>query len=301
MKRRHFLGYSFLFVTGCTAANSNPDPRSTASANLPAKLRFAISDSKGLEELQRDYEQFRAALETALDIPIEFFPVEDYFTAASALQSNQVDMVWADPAVYVAIRARTNAVPVVTINRPDYRTIFAVRADSGIKTIQDLRGKTIDMYELGSTAPHLGGIKILIDAGLNPQSDFKVILPGTHSIKTLKDGEADAWVRPLHRYRIVLKEEGASEQDYPIIAQGDSLPGDVFVLSSQLAPTVVTTIQTRMLENKNKLLQVLKSDDHLSSRFEGAEFIPANDSSYDMIRESYRAIGQDDFLQEQQQ
>jgi len=303
MKRRYFLGYSLFFAAGCASTTidfrgSQPSDLShSASTPLPAKLRFAVTDTKGLAELQQDYDRFRTVLEAALNVPIEFFPVEDYFTAAVALQSDQVDLVWADPSVYVAIRARTNAVPIVTITRPDYRTIIVVRADSGIQTLADLTGKTIDMLELGSTASHIGGIKMLIDAGLNPQTDFKVILPGTHSLKTLKDGEAQAWARPLHRYKIVLQSEGESEQDYPIIAQGQLLPGDVLVLSSQLSSAVMKEIQSRILQNQTALLQAIDSTENLASRFRGATLIPANDADYDMVREAYRAIGQDTFLQ----
>lgn len=295
MKRRNFLWCSFLFASSCATVIP---PRLSHTVTMPAKLRFAVTDAKGLKELKQDYEPFRAALEEVLNLPIEFFPVEDYFTAASALQSNQVDLVWADPAIYVAIHARTNAIPVITITRPDYRTVIVVRADSGIKTLKDLQGKTIDMLELGSTASHLGGIKILIDAGLNPQSDFKVIMPGTHSLKTLESGQADAWARPLHRYRIVLQAEHASEQDYPIIAEGNLLPGDVLVLSSQLDPAVIKEIQNRLLQNKDKLLRAIDSVESLASRFKGSRMIPANDTDYDMIREAYRAIGQDEFLQQ---
>ena len=295
MKRRDFLWYSSLLLTSCTTATHTRLSESTLT--MPEKLRFTVSDTKGLEELQRDYEPFRAALEEVLAVPVEFFPVEDFFTAASALQSNQVDLVWADPSIYVAIHARTNAVPAVAITRPDYHTIIAVRADSGIKTLADLKGKTIDMWELGSTASHLGGVKILIDAGLDPQTDFKVVMPGNHSLKMLKNGEADAWARPLHRYKIVLQAEGEAEQDYPIIAQGGLLPGDVLILSSQFDPGVVKEIQSRMLQSKAKLLQAIHAVESLSSRFKDAMLAPANDADYDVVREAYRAIGQDDFLQ----
>lgn len=295
MNRRNFLWCSLLFATSCaTAASTSP---SQSTVTLPEKLRFTVTDAKGLEELQQDYELFRATLEEVLQIPIEFFPVEDYFTAASALQSNQVDLVWADPSVYVVIHAKTNALPIVTITRPDYRTVIAVRADSGIKTLADLKGKTIDMLELGSTASHLGGIKILIDAGLNPQSDFNVIMTGTYSLETLESGKADAWSRALHRYKAALEAEHASAQDYAIIAQGDLLPGDVLVLSSQLEPAAAKEIQTRILQNKDKLLHVIHSAESLASRFKGSTLVPANDSEYDPIRDAYRAIGQDDFLQ----
>ncbi|WP_448597881.1 PhnD/SsuA/transferrin family substrate-binding protein [Thermoleptolyngbya sp.] len=68
---------------------------------------MAIADIQGIDELKEKYEPFRAALEEVLETSVEFFPVEDFLIAASALQANQLDLVWAGPSEYVAIHART--------------------------------------------------------------------------------------------------------------------------------------------------------------------------------------------------
>ncbi|MBW4644181.1 MAG: PhnD/SsuA/transferrin family substrate-binding protein [Goleter apudmare HA4340-LM2] len=294
MKRRNFFWYSCLLIAGCSAAtnhSTSPNP-----VSMPAKLRFAVTDANGLTELQRDYEPFRVALEKVLATPVEFFPVQDYFMAASALQSNQVDLVWAGPSEYVVIRARTNAVPLITLTRPGYYAVIVVRADSNIKSLTDLKGKTIDMWKRGSTAAHLAGIKLLIDAGLNPQTDVEIIMSGDDGLKMLKTKKVDALVRPFHRYKTALVNEGDSEQEYPVIAQGKQLPGDIFVLSSQMEAPVVTQIQSRILSNRDKLLQAIDAVKSLSVRFKNANLILGNDADFDMLREVYQAIGQDKFI-----
>jgi phosphonate transport system substrate-binding protein len=296
MKRRHFLWGSFLFVSGCTAAVSSSNSSDSTAVLLPEKLRFAITDVTGLEELQRDYEPFRLALAEVLNTEVEFFSTNHFLGAVSALQSDQVDLVWAGPSEYVVIHARTEAIPIINLTRSDYYTVIAVRANSGIKTLTDLKGKTIDMWKLGSNAAHLGGIKLLINAGLNAQTDFKVVMTEDDSLNPLKNKAADAWVRPIHKYKTALKAEAVSEQIYPIIAQGKQFPGDVFVLSSQLAPELATAIQFRLLQNRDKLLKAIQTNEGLSTKFKNVALSPASDANYDMIREAYKAIGQDDFI-----
>lgn len=139
MKRRNFLLYSLLFVAGCTAANNNLNGSDLNSdGSTPKKLRFAATDAQGIEELQQDYEAFRADLEEVLAKKIEFFPLTDYSAAVAALQWDRVDIVLIGPSEYVVLRARTNAFPVIEITRPNYRSLIAVSAKSGIKSLAQL-------------------------------------------------------------------------------------------------------------------------------------------------------------------
>lgn len=297
MFRRHFLGYFLLFAAGCTAAkNNNHSSSHNSFLKEKQKLRFAVSDVRGLAELQRDYGSFRTALEEVLETKIEFFPVDNVVEVAAALQLALVDLVLAGPSEYVIVRARTNAMPIVALTRPNYRAVIAVRANSDIKSLADLKGRTIELGEIGITGNYIGQIKILIDAGLNPQSDVKIINSQEYSLKALKSGEVDAWGRVLHRYEQTLKQEGASESDYPLLASGIQLPNDVFVASSQLELDLVTEIRDRMLENKDKLLQAILSVPAFASKFKDSTLAPANDSDYDMIREVYKAMGEDNFI-----
>jgi len=287
-----------LFVTGCTVATNNPNGRSDNSPAIQLEtLQFAVTDVDSMEELQRDYEPFRVALENALDTKVEFFLVKNLVAAAPALKSGRVDLVWAGPSEYVVIRARTQAVPVVAVTRPDFRSIIVVRSDSGIDSLADLKDKTIDMYKVGSTSSHIGAVKLLMDAGLDPQSDVNIVMSEKYTLQGLKNGEVDARFIAPHRYEKVLKDEGLSRSDYPIIAGGSLLPSDVLVVSSQLNSEVVEEIRSRLLANQDELIEAILASEAMAKKFKGASLAPASDVDYDMIREVYRAIGQGEFLE----
>lgn len=295
MLRRHFLWYLLLFASGCTAATNNQRSNNNSFLKQKDKLLFAVSDVQGLEELQRDYGPFRTALEEVLETKIEFFPVDSLVEATTALQLGLVDLVHVGPSEYTIVRARTNAMPIVALTRPNYLSIIAVRKDSGIESLADLKGKKIELGEIGMTANYIGPIKILIDAGLNPQSDLKIVNSKDSQLKALKNGDVDAWGRGLHRYEIALQKEDVFESDYLIVAKGLQLPHDVFIASSKLEPILVDEIRERMLKNQDRLLQAILSvpvPTSLNSKFKGATLIPANDSDYDMIREVYKAMGE---------
>ena len=213
MKRRNFLGYLLLFIAGCTTTTQSSN---NSTINIPSALRFAVTDAKGINELERDYESFRLLLEEILATKVEFFPVDSYFAAAAAaLQSNQVDLVWAGPSKYLVIRSRSNAIPIIQIFRPEYYTIFVVNKDSGIKSLADLKGKNIDMRTQGSTISHLSPSKILADAEIDPQKEIKPIFPEDHNLEKLINKEVDAWVSSPFRYKQEIEKAGLSEDDYP--------------------------------------------------------------------------------------
>jgi len=295
MKRRNFLTYSLLFA-GSVAIAACTGTQEETSDRRPDTIRFAVTDVQGLEELQRDYESFRAALEAATGKTFEFFPVADRTAAAVALQSDQVDIVFTGPAEYVVIQARTQAVPLVAITRPNYKSVIAVHADSGLTDLNQLKGKTIALSDLGSTSGHLGPVKILVDGGLNPDADLEVLLLGDTDIQAFKNREADAWGGSFVDYERFLEAEGLKAEDFPIIQEGAMLPNDVLVASSTLAPDYLEELTQQLTQNQDALVAGLVAVE-ANRKFQGSKIVAVKDSDYDMVREAYRAIGVTEFTE----
>ena len=297
MKRRHFFWYSLLFLSSCATTKIQSEGTSSGLANnLPTKLSLAITDVKGIENLQRDFGAFREALERVLETKIEFFPVENHIAAAPALLSNQIDLALAGPSEYVILQARAKVVPIIALERPSYYTVIRVRADSGIESLEQLKGKTIGMRTEGATASHLGSTKLLIDAGLDPKSDFKTLMVQDRGLQALKNGEIDAWGDSKSRHQKFFKETGWSEREFPIVTQGSPLPNDVFVAKFNLEPAILDEIRSRMLQNKDELVAAILASPS-NFKYQESKFLGAKDSDYDMIRQVYKAIGQDKAIQ----
>lgn len=293
MRRRDFLVSSFLFLASCTTVRKLDLSSKVA---IPQKLRFAVTDAKGLEELQRDYEPVRVILEDILETKIEFFPVNNVLAAAPAMLDGTLDLAWAGPSEYVVLNSRARAKPIVTLKRPDYFTVIFVHRDREFQSISDLKGKTIDIWKLGTTASHLGAVKILLKADLKT-SDLQLVASNSQNLQPLQNGEIDAMARPMSRYRSMLQDEGKSAEEYPILARGSLLPGDIFTVSYQLGLEVSEFISSQILENRNRLLEAILSSPNLAERFRGSTVEVANDTDYDLVRDAYREIGQESILQ----
>lgn len=296
MRRRNLLWYSLLFTAGCTTGvNSINNNSKQMTITVPTKLKFAVTDVTGIEDLQRDYGDFRTVLEEILGIKIEFFPVENPTAAAPALLSREVDIVFAGPSEYLILNARAKAIPIIAIERSNYHPIIVVGADSKIRLLAQLKNKTIAMRNVGSTSGHLAPTKLLMDAGLDPKTDFKIVMLGDKGVQALKKGEVDAWATASDRYKNILESEGLLEKDFSIIFTGQLLPNDVFVASNQLASGFIADMQSHMIKHQDKLIQSLLTA-KANQKYKGSKLIPANDANYNMIREVYQKLGQGNFL-----
>ncbi|OKH33932.1 phosphonate ABC transporter substrate-binding protein [[Phormidium ambiguum] IAM M-71] len=290
MKRRDFLGFSLLFLASCAEATTNRNNTKITSE----KLRFTVTETQSIEELQRDYGALKTVLEEIWETKIEFVPIGSYTAAAAALQLDQVDLVLTGPSEYVVMRARTNAVPVIALTRPNYHTVISVTVNSGIKSVAQLKGKKVAMWEIGSTSGHLGPTKMLMDAGLNPQSDVKIFMLKGDGLPALRKGKVDAWAGSAVKYEKFLQDEALLEKNLPLIAKGPLLPNDLFVANSKFDANFIKDISAKMLDNQDKLLSSLLSVEE--GKYKGSQLISTSDANYDMIRQVYEAIGQGSFV-----
>jgi phosphonoacetate hydrolase len=151
------LASSGMLQWGCGRAPADGKPRA---------LRFAITDVEGLEQLQREFGEFRDLLQQKTGLKFDLFPIADRTVAVSALENDQIDLVITGPAEYVIFRSRTEVRPLIGLFRPDYTAVFLVRKADGVKSLSELRGKKVALGDVGSTSKHIAPLDMLAKAGV---------------------------------------------------------------------------------------------------------------------------------------
>jgi len=255
-------------------------------------IRFSVTDETGIEPLEAKFSELRQALATALETEVEFVAVENQNAAAVLIKSGDIDLALAGPSEYVVIRTRSNAVPVMGITRPNYRSVLATKAGKAIASLADLKGKTIALSDIGSTSGHLGPVAMIITAGLDPQKDVSLEMLGDdQSIAAMQAGTVDAWGGSATDYETL---SGGDAATFPILETGPLLPNDIFLASSSLRPEWIAVIQERMLAHEQALTEAIALH---HPKYIGSTLTTVEDSDYDPIRDAYRAIGQGEFIQ----
>ena len=84
-------------------------------------------------------------LERVLGTKVEFIPVTDYPAAVEALVNKQVDLVWFGGFTHVQAQIRSGGKVIPIAQREEdtqFRSVFIAQTNSGIKSLNDLKGKT---------------------------------------------------------------------------------------------------------------------------------------------------------------
>jgi phosphonate transport system substrate-binding protein len=265
----------------------------TGSMAARESLRLAVTDIEGLEMLQREFGVFKEILEKKLDMEVQFFPVPNRTAAVEAVKSKNVDFVLTGPAEYVVFKQLTNSEPIIGFSRPDYFCSIVVLADSGINTVQDLKGKKIAIGGVGSTSKHLAPLQIMADNNLNPLKDVEVLHTSVDlGWQSLKRGDVAAWGMTTDKF---VKLRGQDKEMEPgafkVIARGPDLPNDVLLAAPHVQPATVDKVKQVFSDNSDELVQaILAGEDN--KKYKGMKFISSvKDADYNYVRSMYITIG----------
>ncbi|MFZ8898880.1 MAG: PhnD/SsuA/transferrin family substrate-binding protein, partial [Alphaproteobacteria bacterium] len=145
---------------------------SAIAAEAADKIRLAVTDIEGLEQLQQEFGPFADALKKSTGYDVELFPVSSRTAAVEALNAKQVEFVLTGPAEYVVMKELTNPKIVVAWQRPDYFAQIVTLSDGPVKSVADVKGQVVTFGSVGSTSQHLGPAQALADLGLMMNRDY---------------------------------------------------------------------------------------------------------------------------------
>jgi len=136
-------------------------------------------------------------LESKLGMKVEFTPVTDYAAAVETLVTRKIDLAWFGGFTFVQANVRSGGKMVPLVQREEdekFRSVF-ITADPAIKTLADLKGKDVSFGSQSSTSGHLMPRSFLLQAGIDPDKDFRrVAYSGAHdaTIAAVASGKVQA-------------------------------------------------------------------------------------------------------------
>ncbi|MEP6557282.1 MAG: putative selenate ABC transporter substrate-binding protein [Burkholderiales bacterium] len=169
---------------------------SALHAQQPTLKVTAIPDESPTE-LARKAEPLVKYLESKLGMKVEFTPVTDYAAAVETLINGKVDMAWFGGFTFVQAYARSGGKVIPLVQREEdarFKSVF-ITADPAIKQLTDLKGKNVSFGSQSSTSGHLMPRSFLLQAGVDPDKDFKrVAFSGAHdaTVAAVAAGKVEA-------------------------------------------------------------------------------------------------------------
>ena len=169
-----------------------------ALAHAQQVFRVTTIPEEAATEQVRKFTPLAAYLEAALGMKVEFTPVSDYPAAVETLVNKKVDLVWFGGFTHVQANLRSGGRIVPLAQREEdarFQSVFIAKTDSGIKTLADMKGKQVSFGSQSSTSGHLMPRSFLLQAGIDPEKDFRrIAYSGAHdaTIASVVSGKVDA-------------------------------------------------------------------------------------------------------------
>jgi phosphonate transport system substrate-binding protein len=168
-----------------------------ALVHAQAVFRVTAIPDESPTELARKAAPLMKYLEKTLGMKVEFTPVTDYAASVEALANKQVDLAWYGGFTFVQANVRSGGKAIPLVQREEdekFRSVF-ITSDPGIKSLAELKGKTVSFGSQSSTSGHQMPRSFLLQANIDPDKDFKrVAYSGAHdaTIAAVAAGKVDA-------------------------------------------------------------------------------------------------------------
>jgi phosphonate transport system substrate-binding protein len=153
---------------------------------------------------------------------VEFTPVSDYPAAVEALVNKRVDLVWFGGFTHVQAQLRSGGKIIPIAQREEdtrFQSVFIAKTNSGIKTLNDLKGKQVSFGSQSSTSGHLMPRSFLLDAKIDPEKDFRrVAYSGAHdaTIASVVSGRVDAAALDITVWKKFVSENKVDTKDVDV-------------------------------------------------------------------------------------
>jgi phosphonate transport system substrate-binding protein len=280
-----------LFTTAALALAGLFAP--AALAQSAGVLRVSAIPDEAPTELQRKFKPLGDYLKQETGMDVQFIPVTDYAAVVEGLATNKLDLAWLGGFTYVQARLRTNGGVVPIVQRAEdakFTSRFIVPASSTAKTLADLKGKTFAFGAPSSTSGSLMPRYYLLQAGIDPERDFKsVAFSGAHdaTVAFVAAGRAEAGVLNASVMDKLVETKNPNAEKVRVLAITPPYFDYNWTVRPGLDPALTKKISDAFL----KLDPANPAMKEIMDLQRASKFIPTQNSNYDGIESAARSAG----------
>ena len=259
MKKILLALFSFLFVfsiVGCSAK--------TETKKEEKVIKMGFVPLKNSEKLVEDLKPISEYLSERSGVKVEAFTASNYIGVVEGLGSGSVDFGIIPPFSSLLAQKQSNAKPILTskgkTGKPGYTAELYVRKDSGIKSLQDVKGKKVAFVDPSSSSGYIYPGAMLVNAGLNLDKDISYQFSGGHdkSLQLLLNKDVDVIATFDGVEDRYVKDFPQAKTDIQKLATSDMIPGIMVTVSSKMDKDLQEKLEKalRDIENDPKMKEL---------------------------------------------
>jgi phosphonate transport system substrate-binding protein len=287
MQRRAFIGMAAVTALAVWAV--------AADAQAQKPLHLVLTPSQKPTDLLAAGEEFGATLGKLIGQPVRVTVASDYAAVIEALRNKTADLAFVHPVGYVLAHREAKAL-IIAKDRwhgnTSYTSRIWVRKDSGLKTLEELRGKTMAFVDPASSSGYVYPMVMLIQRGLvqnrDPKTFFKeVVFSGSHdaALIALLRGHVDA-IGSFDQAREQYLKDPAEREKLTWVAESAPIPEGGICGREGLDREVVAKVRDALLKIRGPTYEAL-----LKRLYDIDGFEPAEDREYEVVRAAMDLVG----------
>src|SRR5262245_26804617 len=153
---------------GDEKSKSKPPERPLDAKAAPLNIAFVSYANP--QQVARDSEGVTKYLQKHLGVSVKGFVTLDYGSSIEAMRNGKADLAFVDPLAFMMAHEQIGVRPllleVYSSGKPTYHSCIWVRKDGGLKTLAELRGKSIAFADQVDMSGHLMPRDVFVRAGL---------------------------------------------------------------------------------------------------------------------------------------
>jgi phosphonate transport system substrate-binding protein len=177
LTRRLLLGAAALLPAASAVAQpAFPQPGRRAWAAQVQQIRIGLLGGENEADRIGRYGPYGKLIEETFGVPVRLFPAADYAGVIQAFGARQIEFAGLGSSAYAAAWMDTNGnvEPLTVAEEKDgsisYISVMVARADSGITSLEQMRGRSLAWADPNSTSGYLIPRFELREGGIDPES-----------------------------------------------------------------------------------------------------------------------------------
>ena len=221
----------------------------TAAETAARPLEIGIIPNVSTHALFAAYQPMRLYLEQRLGRPVMLLTAPDFKTFYERTGKDGYDLVITPPHLARLAEIESGYIPLTTY-RNGLDALLLVAKDGPIKTVADLRGKSIGMPDLLALAP-MAGRRWLEQRGLKAGTDYtlRITAPHNTAVLSVMRGDTDAAIVGSGPYQLMPAE---LRDGVHILAKAGTVINATFMANSRLSTDERARIKGALLTFANE-------------------------------------------------
>jgi phosphonate transport system substrate-binding protein len=210
------------------------------SKDNPLRVLMVPADT-GTNDITEDYKPVFNGITKNYGIYFDVKAGSSYAAVVEGMCNDQADIAWFGASTYGEANKRCGvdllAVDVKKGNSSYYSGIFT-RKGNGVKSINDLKGKSMAFGSTSSTSSFNFPVAMLIADGVNPVKDLsKIIITGSHSasLAALAENKVDAAAASYNSFGKAVKKGVIDPSKFEPLAKSQPIPNPPLAMNKGLS------------------------------------------------------------------